>query len=133
MRAKIIEIDSIKSLNIIRFQLYSNDNILTMVSLELSNDIKIGREVKLAIKPTNIIISKDLNSNISCDNRLKAKIVEITNGKLLSSIKLDIDNDILESIITYNSSKRLSLKVEDEVMIFIQATDLSIGEICFKH
>lgn len=128
MKATIKSIKSIETLNIVEFELISN-KILIMVSLELPDNINIGREVKLEIKPTNIIISKEFNNMISCDNRLNAKIIEVDNGQLLSSIKLDIEDEILESIITYNASKRIGLKIGDSVVVVIQASDLSISEI----
>ncbi len=125
--AKVIDIQNCDALHIVKFNFNSQE--LFMLSLELSCDIKINTKVRLAIKPTNIIISKDFNSNISCDNKLKAKIIEIENGELLGSIKLAIEDKILESIITYSSSKQMELKIGDSVMALIQSCDLSISEI----
>jgi molybdopterin-binding protein len=130
-RAKVIDIQNCDALHIVKFDFNSQE--LSMISLELSCDIKIGTQVKLAIKPTNIIISKEAEAItcgiISCDNILKSKIVDIENGKLLSSVKLAIKDEILESIITYNSSKQMGLKVGDSVMALIQSCDLSISEV----
>ncbi len=127
LKAIVSNIQSVDSLNIIQFD-YAGI-ILTMMGLELPN-IKIGSKVILSAKPTHIAIAKDFNGNISLSNIIKAKIKELNNGKLLSSIVLKIKEQItMQSIVTYNSSKRMNLKVADDVVMLIQASDLFIKEV----
>ncbi len=127
LKAIVSNIQSADSLNIIQFD-YAGI-ILTMMGLELPN-IKIGSKVILSAKPTHIAIAKDFNGNISLSNIIKAKIKELNNGKLLSSIVLKIKEQItMQSIVTYNSSKRMNLKVADDVVMLIQASDLFIKEV----
>ncbi len=127
LKAIVSNIQSVDSLNIIQFD-YAGI-ILTMMGLELPN-IKIGSKVILSAKPTHIAIAKDFNGNISLSNIIKAKIKELNNGKLLSSIVLKVKEQItMQSIITYNSSKRMNLKVADEVAMLIKASDLFIKEV----
>jgi len=127
LKAIVSNIQSVDSLNIIQFD-YTGTT-LTMMGLELPN-IKIGSKVILSVKPTHIAIAKDFNGNISLSNIIKAKIKELNNGKLLSSIVLEIKEQIImQSIITYNSSKRMNLKVADEVVMLIKASDLFIKEV----
>ena len=100
-----------------------------MMSLDLSDDIKIGTKVKLITKPTYIAIAKEFSGILSYSNQLKAKIKELENGKLLSSVKLQIEEFVLESIITFESSQIMDLKVGDEVTAFIKASELSILKV----
>ncbi len=125
--ATIKSIASVDSLNIVKFDFSSN--ILTMMSLDLNSDIKIGTKVNISIKPTHIALAKDFNGVLSYDNQIKANIIEINNGKLLSSIKLLVNDEILESIITKESALNMDLKVEDEVTVLIKASELSIQEV----
>ena len=98
LKAIVSNIQSVDSLNIIQFD-YAGI-ILTMMGLELPN-IKIGSKVILSAKPTHIAIAKDFNGNISLSNIIKAKIKELNNGKLLSSIVLKIKEQItMQSIVT---------------------------------
>ena len=83
----------------------------------------------LSVKPTNIIIGKNLMGDISLANKIVATIEQIENGKLLSSILLKVEDIFLESIITCESSSRMNLQLGDEVSIFIKASDLSIEEV----
>jgi molybdopterin-binding protein len=124
MIARVKNIKSIDNLNIVEFDF--NDTILKMMSLELNKDIVVGTKVELSVKPTNVIISKKPIENISLSNQTLAKIVDINDGELLSSITLNTNDCYLESIITKDSFLRLNLQKNDYINILIKASDLSI-------
>jgi molybdopterin-binding protein len=50
-------------------------------------------------------------------------------GKLLSSLKLNFGDFVLESIITTASLKRMKLNENDELFALIKANELSIQEV----
>ena len=124
MIARVKDIKTIDSLNIVEFD-FNNIN-LKMMSLELHKEVKLESKVKLLVKPSNVIISKNYIEDISLSNQTLAKIVAIENGELLSSISLKIGDTTFESIITKESSKRLDLQEGNIVNILIKASDLSI-------
>ena len=125
--ATVKEIDSVDSLNIVYFD-FSNLT-LNMMSLDLSDAIKIGSKVKLITNPTHIALAKEFSGELSYSNQIKAEIKEIDSGKLLSSIKLSVEEFVLESIITVESCHRMNLRVGDEVTAFINPSELSILEV----
>ena len=125
--ATIKKINNIDNLNIVDFDFFGNN--LKMMSLDLNPNVQIGKKVKLSVKPTNISIAKNLLGDISLSNKLVAIIQNVENGKLLCSLSLKIYDVLLESIITVDSSKRMNLQIDDEVSIFIKASDLFIEEI----
>jgi molybdopterin-binding protein len=127
MIVKVKEIEYCDSLHIIRFDF--RGEVLSMMSLDISDNIKIGTRVKLVVKPTHIAIAKKFSGDVSYSNQLPCTIKSINNGKLLSSIKLSVYDTVLESIITVNSSQKMNLKVGDEVIAFVKASELSIGEV----
>ena len=124
MIARLKDIKTIDSLNIVEFDF--NNITLNMMSLELQKEVKLESKVKLLVKPSNVIISKNYIEDISLSNQTLAKIVAIENGELLSSISLEIGDTTFESIITKESSKRLHLQEGIIVNILIKASDLSI-------
>ncbi|MGJ0359654.1 TOBE domain-containing protein [Aliarcobacter cryaerophilus] len=124
MIARVKDIKTIDSLNIVEFDF--NNITLKMMSLELHKEVKLESKVKLLVKPSNVIISKNYIEDISLSNQALAKIVAIENGELLSSISLKIGDTTFESIITKESSKRLDLQEGNIVNILIKASDLSI-------
>ena len=125
--AKITKIQSVENLNIVNFDFCGQG--LSMMSLDLNEKVDVGCQVVLTAKPTHIAIAKEFSGDISYSNQLKAKIIEINNGELLSSIKLSSGDATCESIITKNSSLRMKLKQGDNVILFIKASELSIKEI----
>lgn len=125
--AKVKEIESVDNLNIVKFD--CNDTTLSMMSLELNKNIQVGTNVKLSSKPTHIAIGKDFTGNISYSNALHVEIIKVTNGGLLTALKLQFHDTILESIITRESSDKMSLHVGDKVTAFIKANELSIVEV----
>lgn len=125
--ASVKDIQKCDSLHIVRFECYSQE--LSMMSLDIDEQIKIGSKVKLVVKPSHVAIAKNFSGEVSYSNILKATVLSCENGQLLSSVKLKYFDTTLESIITVNSSKRMDIKVGDEVMAFIKASELSIGEV----
>ena len=127
MIARVKDIKTIDSLNIV--ELDFTNITLKMMSLELHKEVKLESKVKLLVKPSNVIISKNYIEDISLSNQTLAKIVAIENGELLSSISLKIGDTTFESIITKESSQRLDLQKGDIINILIKASDLSIYRI----
>ena len=125
--ATIKKINSVDNLNIVEFDF--NGLTLKMMSLDLNDDVKIGKKVELSVKPSNISIAKNLIGEISLSNQIVATIQSLENGQLLSSVILKINDTLLESIITVDSSKRMNLQIGEVVTILIKASNLSIEEV----
>ena len=116
-----------QNLNIVEFDFMNT--LLKMMSLDLNDDVKIGKKVELSVKPSNISIAKNLIGEISLSNQIVATIQSLENGQLLTSVILKINDTLLESIITVDSSKRMNLQIGEVVTILIKASNLSIGEV----
>jgi molybdopterin-binding protein len=125
--AKIEKIKSVDSLNIVTFDFFGKK--LTMMSLELSDQIQEGKKVLLGVKPTSIVLAKDFSGLISFSNHLEGKIVSFEIGELLATIKIEIANSIFESIITKNTALKMDLKIDEKISVFIKASEISIVEI----
>ena len=123
----ITKIQSVENLNIVNFDFGGQS--LSMMSLDLNANLSVGSKVITTTKPTHIAIAKNFSGDVSYSNQLKAKIIDITNGKLLTSVKVRTGVAICESIITNNSYSRMNLKIDDEVILLIKASELSIKEI----
>ena len=124
IKAEVIHIKSVDSLNFLTFSL--NQQVIHMLSLELEPNLNVGTTVHLGIKSTHVAIAKDLKGLLSVENRLKANIVSIENGEILSSICLDIEGFLLESIISRESLERMNLQTDDNVVVLINSADISI-------
>lgn len=126
LKAQVTQIDSMDNLTIVKFDY--EGTALSMMSLGLK-DVKVGSQVILSINASHIAIGKDLKGDISLSNRFDCIIKALDKGKLLSSLKLSINDDSLSSIITTSSVNRLNLIVGDEVQALVKASEISIKEV----
>jgi len=100
-----------------------------MMSLELFETVKVGAKVKLIVKPTHVALAKNFSGEASFANKFKATVDSCEHGELLSAIKLSFFDTTLESILTLDCAKSMNLREGDSVTVFIQASELSIGEV----
>lgn len=124
LRAKLIHIEAVESLYLLTFEL--DKELIYMLSLELSPNLQIGKVVTLAIKSTSIAIAKEFTGVLSYLNQLNAEVVSVNNGKILSSIVLNIEGFELESLITLKASLAMDLKIDDEVTVLISGSEVSV-------
>lgn len=127
IKAIVNKIHHVDGLNIVEFDFDSI--ILSMMSLELSSNIKVGTSVILGAKPSHITIAKDINIEISYSNRLQTKIVDITEGKLLCTVVMSYQESKIESLITKKSLEKMNLQVGDDVVTLIKSSELFIKEV----
>lgn len=125
--AKVSQIQKEQNLHIVKFDF--EGTALKMMSLDLNDKIKIGTKVALNIKPTHMALARDFSGEVSYSNKIQAKVIKVDNGKLLSSIELQVHDVVLESVITSDSSKRMNIKTDDELTILVKASELSISKV----
>jgi len=123
----VSKIEKIDNLTLVTFDIESIS--LQMISLELNSSIEINTQVKLSIKPTSISLIKHTDGLNISSNYIKTTIKSITIGKILSSVILDLNNTLIESIITTNSLNNLNLKKDEKITALINQADISILEI----
>ncbi len=123
--AKITEIKSVQTLH--RVELAIKEHTLSLISLELADNVQVGTQVQLCVKSSNIMISRNKNTQLSIANQLPVTIVSIKEGKILTTLKLDFQDIILESIITTNQAKKLSLQEKENIFACINESDLSLS------
>ena len=131
--ATIEKIESVDNLNIVTF--VCNDQRLKMMSLDLNDTVQIGKIVVLGCKPTSVALAKptinqqEFSEMLSYANQINVNIASMDVGKLLSSLKLNFGDFVLESIVTTASLKRMKLNENDELLALIKANELSIQEV----
>jgi molybdopterin-binding protein len=124
LKVKVIHIKNVDTLHYLTFSL--NQQVIHMLSLELEPTLEIGTFVHLTVKSTHVAIAKNLNGLLSLENKLKGTIVSIEDGEILSSICLDIEGFLVESIISIESKKVMNLKLNDDVLVLMNSSDISM-------
>jgi len=125
--ATISQIHNVENLNIVEYEF--NNIKLKMMSLDLNNNIKVGQDVILTVKPTNVAMAKDLQGSLSYSNQIPTIVKRIEKGKLLTVVNTKMEDTILQSIFTTASLNRMEIKENDKVILLFKASDLSILEV----
>lgn len=130
IKATITEVVSKQNLSLVKL-VNSKLNFTAIVidDVESAPYLRMGNEVNVLFKETEVIISKDLNPQISIQNRIACTIKNINMGDLLCELTLETENFIFQSIITRNAAEKLALKKEDTVLALIKTNEISLAPI----
>ena len=125
IKAKISAIEQNDGVSIFEF---SAENLsLKMLSLENLQNLKIGDEVRLNFKSSDVFVATSRLLNCSVSNEIKAQISDIQRGQITSSLHLNTGEFEFESIISTASLKRLNLAPGDQIYAYVKATSLYIA------
>ena len=125
IKAKISAIEQNDGVSVFEF---SAENLsLKMLSLENLQNLKIGDEVWLNFKSSDVFVATSPLLNCSVSNEIKAQISDIQKGQITSSLHLNADEFEFESIISTASLKRLNLTLGDQIYAYVKATSLYIA------
>ena len=125
IKAKISAIEQTGGVSVFEF---SAENLsLKMLSLENLQNLKIGDEVRLSFKSSDVFVATSPLLDCSVSNEIKAQISDIQKGEITSSLHLNAGEFEFESIISTSSLKRLNLAPGDQIYAYVKATSLYIA------
>lgn len=125
IKAKISAIEQNDGVSVFEF---SAENLsLKMLSLENLQNLKIGDEVRLGFKSSDVFVATSALLNCSVSNEIKAKISDVEQGQITSSLHLNAGKFEFESIISTSSLRRLNLAPGDQIYAYVKATSLYIA------
>ena len=125
IKAKISAIDENGGVSVCEFN--AANLSLKMLSLENLQNLKIGDEVRLNFKSSDVFVATSPLLNCSVSNEIKVRISDIQKGQITSSLHLNAGEFEFESIITTASLKRLNLALGDQIYAYVKATSLYIA------
>jgi len=124
---KIMNIESSEHISIVDIDVEGDlFSSIIIETPETADYLKIGNEVFMLFKETEVSIGKALSGKLSLRNRLTSKIKTIEKGKVLTKIVLDYKGKDIVSVITTRSTNNLDLKVGDEVQGLVKANEVTI-------
>lgn len=126
--AQTKQIHNYDGVNLVEFDF--DGMTLSMMSLELPNNIEIGTKVILGVKPSHVTIAKSYALEVSYSNKIRTVISDIKEGELLCSVIMSCNDTRIESLITKRSKENMHLKVGDKVATLIKSSELFIKEVC---
>jgi molybdopterin-binding protein len=71
---------------------------------------------------------EEADVEISARNQLRGRVTAISLGGVMAEVRVRVGDQELVSVITRGSSERLGIKVGDEVVTIIKATEVMLGK-----
>jgi len=105
------------------------EEYLEMVSLGVSDALKVGSEVVLGVKATNLILSRERLKGVSIANQVSVTVIKVDVGALLCRVLLDFEGATWESVYSITSVAQMPLAVGDRLFALMRSSDLSIVEV----
>jgi len=96
------------------------------IQLYSIDEAPAGSHVNIAIRPENILISKDIPSCISAQNVVQTLVKDIIRDGITCCIQLDASGIILDALITNNAAAHLNLQPNDTVYAIIKGSNVRI-------
>lgn len=131
LQAEIVEVKSGVVNSLITAKLKGGESVKATVTVdsEKALDLKVGKKVVYLFKASSIIVAKGNSElKLSATNQIKGKVVAVKEGAVNAEVAIEVaGGDKLSSIITNESAKNLNLKVGDEVVAVIKASQIIIG------
>jgi len=128
LSGNIVTIQTYLALSLVKVAV--KDIVFTSIVIdtpETSDYLKIGANVKLYFKETEVSISKDAQLIISIQNKIVCTITAIKQGNLLSQINLSFGGLEIKSIITSESCNKLNLKENESILALIKTNEISLS------
>ncbi len=129
LRGKIAAIESSGQLSLVDVDV--DGDTFTAIIVETPDSagyLKLGGEILLLFKETEVSLAKNLSGLISLRNRIPALVQDILEGDLLSQVTLDYKGNRIVSIITHRSVRRLGLQTGDQVEGLVKANEMTLME-----
>ncbi|MEQ6341949.1 MAG: TOBE domain-containing protein [Gammaproteobacteria bacterium] len=129
LRGRIAAIESSGQLSLVDVDV--DGDTFTAIIVETPDSagyLKLGGEILLLFKETEVSLAKNLSGLISLRNRIPASVQDIVEGDLLSQVTLDYKGNRIVSIITSRSVRRLELKTGDQVEGLVKANEMTLME-----
>lgn len=93
---------------------------------ESADYLRIGSNVTLLFKETEIALAKNLSGMISLRNRISISVQGIVRGHILSAVTLDYLGNQLVSVITSRAIDRLEINVGDQLEALVKANEIAL-------
>lgn len=90
--------------------------------------LRIGHEVKVIFKETEVILGVGDMGGISLRNKLKGIVSNIESDTLLSKISIETEVGRITSIITSNAVQQLNIKNDMELTAMIKTNELILAK-----
>ena len=124
LSAEVLSIKSHASSSFISFKSALGE--IACITLQAPHGLKVGAKVFLGFKSADVLLSLTPCALLGA-NELKARVLGIKQGEILSALSLECADFSLEALLSANEALKIS--TNDEIFAYISHTSLYIDEV----
>ncbi len=126
---KIKHIESSDSISLVEIETEIGSMCAVVVETpETADYLKVGREVYVLFKETEVSVGKDFSGMLSMRNKIPCRVEKVERGKILTRLILKCSNTAIKSIITTRSADMMDIRVGESITAFIKTNEVSLME-----
>ncbi len=122
-----IEVSGSLSIVSVDIQGYVTLKAVVIETPETADYLRMGHEIHVLFKETEVVIGTDATHAISLQNRIRGVIQRIEQGKLLSKILIQTPMGGIISIISTNAVRQLGLKEGVRVLAMVKLNEMMLS------
>ncbi|WKK65309.1 TOBE domain-containing protein [Lutimonas zeaxanthinifaciens] len=129
LSGKIASIKVNGDLSIVR--VYVGSEIFSSILIDTPDTaefLRVGNEVKVIFKETEVILGVGDMSGISLRNKLNGRVSSIESDTLLSKVSIETEVGLITSIITSNAVEQLNIKNNMDLTAMIKTNELILAK-----
>lgn len=95
---------------------------------ESASYLRVGKQILVKFKETEVILSELNNHAIGISNRCIAKVINIEKGELLVKVGLETTGGPINAILNRDDAKSLKLSLNSDILVLVQSTEIMLSE-----
>lgn len=130
LQGNIHQIEQNGNLSLVTVKI-SADILLQAIIVETPQSVtylKNGHPINVLFKETEVVIGTQTDHQISLQNRIPGKIIDISKGTLLTKVTIDTHIGQVESIISTKALESLKLEHNQDVLAMIKLNEIMLSE-----
>ena len=130
LKGKVFAIESHEGISIIDIKIGNDEFSSLIIETDATKKyIKVGNEIDMLFKETEISLKNYHNKLIKRNNKFTAKVVSINLGKILSDIDLEYNNQLLKVITLTRHINELNLQVGKKAVMILRTQEILLSKV----
>ena len=125
---RIYNIEVSKSLSLVSVRVGTTElKAIVVETPKTASYLAIGTTVDLVFKETEVIVTTEVLSSISVQNRIEGNVQEITQGTILSKVCIGSDIGNIIAIVSTEALGEMKLTINQQVVVMIKINEIMIS------
>ena len=129
-KGDIVNVETSGGLSLVSVKVHEDITLKSIVieTPETAPHLKIGNELNVLFKETEVVIGTQENHSISLQNRIAGTVSSIEKGTLISKVVLSSAIGDVTAIISSNAVHTLQLKEQSQIVAMVKLNEIMLSK-----